>query len=628
MCGIVGGWVPSGISRRAIEKSLDAIKHRGPDDSGLFQEGPIFLGNRRLSIIDLARGKQPIANEDGSICVVFNGEIYNYLELMADLQSRGHTFRTRTDTEALVHLYEDYGSRMSEKLRGMFAFAIWDSKNRLLYVSRDRFGKKPLYYTWDSGQLLFASELKALRPLAHEIGQNWAVRDQAISDYLSLGFVPQPATVFENVFALGAGEWMIFDGDHLKVEKYWSLQYVPKTDENYKSVLEQTRSLVAESVKLRLRSDVPLGIFLSGGVDSSVIAYEACREVGGSLNAFTVKMPEAALDESDVAHRTCKHLHIRHTVLELELEPLADIQEIVRVYDQPFADPSAIPSLRISRLAAEHVKVILNGDGGDEIFAGYRRYLAARYGYLLDWLPSAALGRIGRILQGASDRHSIVGFAARVLRGLASNKPEQYLNWTLDMLRQTDKNEIWVQSSVRPTEEWIDAALPEGLSRLDTLLCGDVRIILLSDLLVKMDMATMAASVEARSPLMDHKLGEFAAALPDSYKISSGVPKSVLRDAYADVLPQEVIRGPKRGFEPPLAKWLGNELRSLLMDTLGSNSSEVRAYLDGSFVNGLLHGRALPHANTSTLLYALLVLELWLRSFKDADKTQHRNVQP
>jgi asparagine synthase (glutamine-hydrolysing) len=617
MCGIIGGWVLGAIGSQAIEKSLDFIRHRGPDDSGILMDGPIFLGNRRLSIIDLAGGKQPISNEDGSVSVVFNGEIYNYLELVADLQSRGHVFRTRTDTEALVHLYEEYGTSMSEKLRGMFAFAIWDSKNRLQYVSRDRFGKKPLYYSCQSGQLLFASELKALMPLAYEIGQRWTVRDEAIFDYLSFGFVPQPSTVFANVFCLGAGEWMVYDGDHLRIEKYWNLKHIPKRRESYNLAVEQTRNLVAESVRLRLRSDVPLGIFLSGGIDSSVIAYEASRALNGSLSAFTVRMSEESLDESGVAQRTCNHLNINHTVLDLELDPLEAIQDVIRVYDQPFADPSAIPSLRISSLAAEHVKVVLNGDGGDEIFAGYRRYLSARYGYLLGWLPSAVLKGMGAALQSLNpDRRSMFGFATRALRGLACNKSGQYLNWTLDMMGQSDKDDVWRRNFVRPTEEWIDGVLPQGLSRLDTLLSGDVQIILLSDLLVKMDMATMAASIEARSPLMDHELAEFASTLPDSFRIHDGVTKAVLRDAYANVLPKEILRAPKRGFEPPLKLWLSNELKPLLMDILESTSSEVGTYLDGAFVQALLNGKTLLQANTSTLLYALLILELWLRNFK------------
>lgn len=623
MCGIVGGWAPNGISRRAIDESLDAIRHRGPDDSGVFQDGDVFLGNRRLSIIDLAGGKQPISNEDSTVAVVFNGEIYNYLELVTELQSKGHTFRTKTDTETLVHLYEQYGTGMCERLRGMFAFAIWDSRNRLLYLSRDRFGKKPLYYSFRCGQLLFSSELKALRPLAHSVGHEWRIRDQAVFDYLSLGFVPQPDTVFEDVFSLEAAEWMLYDGRQIKSEKYWDLAYLPKSKHGYKDVLDQTRTLVAESVRLRLRSDVPLGVFLSGGIDSSVIAYEASRAVRESLSAFTVKMPDESLDESDVAKRTSGHLNIRHKVLSLDIDPVRDIQEVVRVYDQPFADPSAIPSLRISRVAGEHVKVILNGDGGDEVFAGYRRYLAARYGNLVAWLPEAVLGLIGGFLQNwTSDRRSIIGFLARLLKGLACRKPERYLRWTLDMLQDKDKTEIWLARAMRPTERLIDATLPQGLSRLDTMLCGDVRIILLGDLLVKMDMASMASSVEARSPLMDHELAQFIATLPESFKIRNGTTKSILRDAYADVLPREVIRGRKRGFEPPLTRWLAVELKPLLLDTLASNSSEVRSYIDGSVVDSLLNGDSWRSTNTATLLYALLVLELWLRSFRALAKYQ------
>jgi asparagine synthase (glutamine-hydrolysing) len=298
MCGILGGWSAQPIPREGIDEALKRLAHRGPDDSGLFSSAPAFLGSRRLSIIDLEGGHQPIANEDGSVVVVLNGEIYNYVELMADLKTRGHTFRTASDTETLVHLYEERGEELVKALRGMFAFAIWDGPRKRLFLARDRFGKKPLFYSrLRDGGLLFASELKALRPLALAASENWQIRDQGIYDYLSLGVVPQPETIYEGVHALMPGHWLTFDGHQLQQNRYWRLQYEPKANIPYDEVLERTRTLIEEAVRLRLRSDVPLGVFLSGGVDSTVVAYEAARVVGKSLQTFTVAMEQKEFDE-------------------------------------------------------------------------------------------------------------------------------------------------------------------------------------------------------------------------------------------------------------------------------------------------------------------------------------------
>ncbi|AFM25481.1 asparagine synthase (glutamine-hydrolyzing) [Desulfomonile tiedjei] len=619
MCGIVGGWVPGGLDPRCIEASLDTIRHRGPDESGSFVGENVFLGNRRLSIIDLESGKQPVFNEDGSIVVVFNGEIYNYLELTESLLAGGHIFRTRTDTEVLVHLYEQQGTEMCRKLRGMFAFALWDSLNRQLFVARDRFGKKPLYYSITKDRLLFASELKALRVLAHQVGSTWSVRDQGIFDYLSLGCIPQPSTIFDNVYALEPGSWMTFDGRESLRRKYWTLSYSPKTREPYHYLLDRCRNLMSEAVKLRLRSDVPLGVFLSGGMDSSIVAYEAARALGASLRTFTVRMPGSSLDESSVARRTSEYLGVQNTLLDLDVDPLRDVQDVVRVYDQPFADPSAIPSLRISKLASEHVKVVLNGDGGDELFAGYRRYLALRYGAAFSLMPGSLLRTFGRLTQMfPGNRRSLAGFAARTIRGWACTGGSRYLVWTLDMLAGEQKDSVWLKSKNRWTEELLNQVNCENCASLDDVMSMDVRVLLASDLLVKMDMAAMASSLEARSPLLDHELAEFAATLPDAYKIRFGRTKAILRNAYAGLLPEEVIRGSKRGFEPPLSGWLKHELRPLLVDTIGTPSAIVRSYVDDTFIDSLLADPDRSGINGTVLLYALLVLELWLSHWSSA----------
>ncbi len=616
MCGINGGWTSANIATEVVQKSLDAMMHRGPDDTGMYLAGPVFLGNRRLSIIDLQGGRQPISNEDSSVIAVLNGEIYNYLELIPELVSRGHHFRTKSDTEVLVHLYEEKGSEMCKDLRGMFAFALWDTTKQTLFVARDRFGKKPLYYAMIPGGLIFASELKALRELALVVGKPWSVRSQSIYDYLSLGAVPQPDTVYQDVYAVPPASWMRFDGRALHIQEYWRVEYEPKESISYEDAQHRVRELIGEAVRLRLRSDTPLGIFLSGGLDSSVITYEASQVLGDSLQTFTVAMGDSRVDESALAALTARHLGVRHTVLSLEVSPLSELERLVRLYDQPFSDSSAIPNMAIARLAREHVKVILNGDGGDELFAGYRRYVAVQYGDRSSLFPFQmmlkAAGFVERLL-GQALRRSPLALLTRFLRGLTLPRGERYLVWTMDMLREPQKKKAWIRDAMRPTEEWIASLLPQGLSALDTQMAGDVRILLLNALLVKMDMATMGASVEARSPLLDYVVAEFAAKLPDNFKIRNGRTKALIRDAYRGLLPAQVICGPKFGFEIPLLSWLQHELRPVLMDTVAAKSARIRAYLDGSFVDGLIAGERVMNGNWAETVYCLLMLELWLR---------------
>jgi asparagine synthase (glutamine-hydrolysing) len=617
MCGICGGWLAGGLPGEAVDRALINMRHRGPDRSGRHCDGPLALGMVRLSIIDLGDGgSQPMFNEDGSIAVVFNGEIYNYRELAAELRQKGHRFRGDSDTEVLVHLYEEMGENLSSRLRGMFAFALWDSRRRRLLLVRDRFGKKPLYYArTPGGGIVFASELKGLRPLmeAADIPEN--IRTQGIYDYLSLGFVPQPETIYENVRSVPMGCRLIHDGRRVDVAQYWELDFRHKQKISYREALKRTRELISESVRMRLRSDVPLGVFLSGGVDSSVIAYEAARQLGGDLQSFTVKMDAEAFDESPVAARTAEMLGIRHHMLPLKVSPREEILRVVRQYDQPFADSSAIPSMAVSRLARQYVTVVLNGDGGDEVFAGYRRYLAARLATLGRWIPNGLGGRASQWLYRFSHgvRRSAAGFAGRFMRAMPESWATRYLMWTSDLLLESDKRRLWLGGPMRATEDWIEGIMPRGLSNLDMQLFGDIHLILQSDLLVKMDLATMAASVEGRSPLLDSSLIEFTASLPDGYRIRRGQLKSLLRDAYADVLPREVIRGPKRGFEVPLRQWLKNDLRELAYDTLASPSASVCNYLKSSYIKSLLQETTAQDRNWSGLVYALLVLELWLQ---------------
>ena len=604
MCGIIGIY-GEGVSPDALQAGLSKLQHRGPDEAGLFEQSPIALGIRRLSIIDLNVGVQPVRNESGEVVAVMNGEIYNHVELAKGLRSRGHSLRSRTDAEVLPHLYEEHGDAFVEHLRGMFAIALWDGRKQRLVLARDRFGKKPLYFRQPSANsLAFASELKALKALLPNA--KWSVREQGVYDYLSLGCVPPPETVFENVQQVPPATVLTFDGNKIKTRQFWS---------NQKSSASGTlREHIRESVRLRLRSDVPVGVFLSGGVDSTIVAIEATKEVGDSLRTFTVKMDDPVLDESAVAVGTARALGVRHEVLPLEISPREDLLSVVRHYDQPFADSSALPSWAVARVAARHVKVVLNGDGGDELFAGYRRHLAA-----------FQLGRVGCVPRflwkavaalPAGGRRSRMGFLRRFARGAGSAAGRRYLEWSNDLLLETDKQHHWRGGAMRSTEEWVAAQMDPGLPPLRQQMHLDCRINLLSDLLVKMDMATMAHSLEARSPLLDQELAAFAAGISDAELLRGGQTKSILRKAYADELPATVMAAPKRGFEVPVARWLAKDWRELLHDSLAPGASSEQ-FVSRRFLQDLLADRLAGDRNMPMLKYTLLVLELWLREHEN-----------
>ena len=616
MCGIAGGWFRDGIDAEILKGALSKITHRGPDAAGLRIEGPIALGMRRLAILDLDGGEQPTEDASGRCLLTFNGEIYNYRELAQNLRSQGELVSGSGDTAVLPALYARYGTDIAHQLRGMFALAIWDRRHQALHLFRDRFGQKPLFVA-DLGSrgIAFASELKALLPLMSATGANPQIRDGALYDYLSIGVVPQPDTVYEGVRCVPPGGHLTFRKGEISERRYYLLRPQDHRGRSYQEVLASTRDHLRQAVRVRLRSDVPLGVFLSGGIDSSIVAYEASRLVGSSLRTFTVATP-GSLDEAPVARRTARSLGVENTVLPLEVQPRADLDWLVGHYDQPYADSSAIPTLAIARLARQHVKVVLNGDGGDEMFAGYRRHLGAA---LAPWdLPGRLPDVFGLAMDGAArrfvGRRSAPGFLARLARGAVRPPGARYLVWTTDMLLDADKRNVWKGEPTSPTEERINEVARQHRPGLRRQLLTDHGINLLSDLLVKMDMATMAASLEARSPFMDHEVAELAAALPTTYLLRGGRTKAVLRDAYADALPSEVIHGRKRGFEIPLADWLRNDWRELIEDSVLHPGAAVTGYLDPSFVRavfrepGFLMERNMPYVQ-----YALLVLELWLR---------------
>ena len=584
------------------------LTHRGPDEEGRFDDSLVSLGIQRLSIIDLTKELQPVYSESREVVAVMNGEIYNHIELSELLQKSGHILASGTDTEVLPHLYEEYGDTFITKLRGMFSLALWDKKRERLLLVRDRFGKKPLYYMRSEGGVAFASEIKALRAMVPDA--DWCLRDQGLYDYISLGFVPQPKSIFKEVNQVPAGSIMVFEKGQVQTKAYWDpISRQEKTRRN------GVRELIRDSVRLRLRSDVPVGVFLSGGIDSNVVAYEASRETRGEVETFTVGMSEEGLDESTIARVAAQRYGVRNEVLPLEFSPERDLMELVRHYDQPFADSSALACWAVARAAAQRVKVVLTGDGGDELFGGYRRHLAAYRLGQMQGVPRWGWRGLAAILP-RRQRRSLLGFARRFARGAGATPGRRYLEWSSDLLLDDDKYTIWQGGEVVATEDWIEAQVEVNASLLRQQMQLDQRVNLLSDLLVKMDMATMAHSLEARSPLLDHELAEYAMGLTDGELIRGGVTKSVLRRAYADVLPVEVLNGKKRGFEVPVERWLETEWRELLQDVLGAHEPAVAAYVDRRFLRDLIADRLEGDWNVPMLKYTMLVLELWLREQK------------
>ena len=607
MCGIAGHL---NLNKKSdVLAGLSLLHHRGPDEKRVFTDGVCHLGIRRLAIVDLTPGVQPVTSKEGEVVAVMNGEVYNHVELAEGLRASGYSLKSKTDAEVVPHLYEEYGDQFLEKLRGMFALAIWDSKRQRLLLARDRFGKKPLYYRRVGDGVAFASEIKALRAMVPDV--EWQVREQGVYDYLSLGVVPQSGTVYEGVAQVPPGSVMVFARGQLEARSYW----IPRPGKQT-ACSEEIREMVQESVRLRLRSDVPVGVFLSGGIDSNVVAYEASRETKGEVETFTVGMSEEGLDESTVARAAAQRYGVRNEVLPLEISPERDLMELVRHYDQPFADSSALACWAMARVAAQRVKVVLTGDGGDELFGGYRRHLAAYRLGQMQVVPRWGWRGLATMLP-RRQRRSLLGFARRFARGAGATPGRRYLEWSSDLLLDDDKCTIWQGGEVAATEDWIEAQVEDNASLLRQQMQLDQRVNLLSDLLVKMDMATMAHSLEARSPLLDHELAEYAMGLTDGELIRGGVTKSVLRRAYADVLPVEVLNGKKRGFEVPVERWLETEWRELLQDVLGAQEPAAAAYVDRRFLRDLIADRLEGDWNVPMLKYTMLVLELWLREQKN-----------
>lgn len=627
MCGIAGKLYldPSrSVTEQELRHMVGTMAHRGPDGEGFWRSGNIGLAHRRLSIIDVRTvAGQPMGNEDGSVWVTFNGEIYNFLELRKDLEAKGHIFRTNSDTEALVHAYEEYGRECLAYLRGMFAFAIWDCRTKKLFLARDRVGKKPLYYYLGPDRFLFGSEIKAL--LAE--GSLLAVPDPcAVDAYLAMGFIPAPQTALQGVKKLPAAHWLEVCEGRIEIGRYWKLRYTPKRNLVLKDAISELQWRIAEAVRLRLVSDVPLGAFLSGGIDSSTVVLHMAQSMSQPVKTFAVGFQDAAFDERRFARMIAERYATDHTELVVSAPVVDILPRLAWYYDEPFGDSSAVPSYVIAECTRQHVTVVLTGDGGDELFAGYDRYRANLRAKQLDIIPPAAwrwldkmvgavperwktkqpfakLSRIAQVMNQSRERR----YARCVGHMNGTQRRALYADDFQQVIRDNDPDLPFLNAfDETDAEDWLDATL-------DT----DVSIYLVDDLLVKMDRATMAHSLEARSPFLDHPLMEFIASLPPDLKLAGSNKKRLLKAALRGLVPDVVLDRPKMGFSVPLASWLRHELRDLTRDTLLSSRARQRSYFNVKAVSALLREHDTGERDHSVALWDLLMLEMWHQTFVD-----------
>jgi len=610
------------VDRALIERMCMAIEHRGPDSRGLFVESGVGLGVQRLRVIDLVTGDQPIYNEDRSVVLVLNGEIYNYQSLRAGLEQRGHVFTTKTDTEVIVHLYEEHGPDCVRWLRGMFAFALWDSGRNQLLLARDRVGKKPLFYATKGDTLWFASEARAI---LEDAAIERSVDFDAIDTFLQLQYVPHPQSAFAALRKLPPAHTLVWQHGRFRIERYWKLSYRRNAIADEQEAHEQIRAGLLEATSLRLRSDVPLGAFLSGGVDSSAVVGAMAMQ-GGQVSTFSIGFGAERYDETSYAREVAELFDTDHHEFRVEPKAIDVLPRLVWHYGEPFADPSAIPSFYLSELARQHVTVAMNGDGGDESFAGYTRYLERRADRLSN-LPrpvKSALAATGRLVGRGDREHSLRARLDRAAYAALLPPPERYAKW-IGYFDERERLELY-------TADFRDAVGAAGLGssaiaipyaesdaedEINRLLDVDVQSYLPGDLLVKMDIASMAHSLEVRSPLLDHEFMELAAGLPGNWKLTGRTTKRLFKDALRPWLPDAILDRPKWGFAVPLASWFREDLRRVPREVLLDPGSLARGFFREERLRGLVaehESGAYDHANK---LWALIQLELWLRTFVD-----------
>jgi asparagine synthase (glutamine-hydrolysing) len=627
MCGISGRLnyrTGAPVETAILGAMCDRLRHRGPDGGGVWVDGAVGFGHRRLAVIDTSSaGRQPLQTSDGRFTITFNGEIYNFQDLRQELEREGAAFTSRTDTEVILQAYAHYGSACLQRLRGMFAFAIWDARERTLFAARDRAGQKPFYYREDADGLAFASEPKAFLAEPSFVPD---VDVDAIWQYLSFQYVPSPLSAFRGVKRLPPGHFLRVEGGRVTIERYWTLRYEPKSSMPEAEAAERVRADLAEATRIMLVSDVPIGAFLSGGLDSSLVVAFMAEAAGSRVKTFSIGFDDADYDETAYARRVAERFATDHHEAIVRPDALTILPKLLAHYDEPFADSSAIPTFYLAEMTRRHVTVALNGDAGDESFAGYERYLAFLWSAAIEWVPRPALRGLAalasRFPTGMANNYRVR--ARRFFEAAVDPGPRRYARWMFhfddDRKRAICTPEFLARAGGKDAAVRYDelfAALP-GAAPLDVLLHADVESYLPDDLLVKVDVATMAHGLEGRSPLLDHVVMERAARLPAGLKLRGTTKKYLLKRIARRLLPDEIIDRPKRGFAVPLARWLRGPLRDVVHDIVLGPRLRQRGYFKMDAVERLVSDHETGRSNAQYQIWNLLMLELWHQTFIDA----------
>jgi len=629
MCGICGKLnldTDSPISESLLRQMCAAIVHRGPDDEGVYVNQNVGLGNRRLAVIDLSpAAHQPMPNENKSIWITSNGEIYNHPKLRQELEKRGHRFRSHSDTEVILHLYEEYGASCVHQLRGMFAFAIWDSNRQRLFLARDRLGQKPLVYAVVNGSLIFASEIKSI---LQDPSVNREVDPEAIHHYLTYQYVPSPWTAFKGIEKLPPAHILICEQGEIRIERYWDLNYAHKVEMSEEEYGERIIELLREATRIRLMSDVPLGVLLSGGIDSSSVVAMMSQLSNEPVKTFSIGFEEQSFDELKYARLVAERFGTKHHEFIVKPEAIKVLPELIWHYNEPFADSSAIPTYYVAKVTRQHVTVALNGDGGDESFGGYERYLAAKLANYYQKVPAlvreGVIGPLINKLPESTERKDLFRRLKRFTAGMSHSPERRYIRWVTPF--DNDTKERLYSSEFRERLDGIDStdllldvyARADGADFLDKTFYVDIMTYLPNALLVKMDIASMAHSLETRSPYLDHHLMEFAASIPSGLKLRGLTTKHILKRALARILPPETLHREKMGFGVPVGHWFRHELKEMAYQILLDRRSAERRYFDMGFVKNLLDEHLSGKVDHGYRIWALLNLELWHRMFIDS----------
>lgn len=616
MCGITGKIYFDKDREAGVEElkaMTDVIRHRGPDDDGIYINKNVGLGFRRLSIIDLSTGHQPLANEDNSIWIVFNGEIYNYKELQEELVRQGHVFRTKSDTETIVHLYEQYGTDCLRFLRGMFGFAIWDNNKKQLFCARDRFGIKPFYYYSDKEKFVFGSEIKTILK-AGNIER--AISNEAINSYFAFGYISSNLSIYDNIKKLQPGHYLLLklaEKPACEIKEYWDIDFQPDHSRKEKQWIEEIDACLTETVNLHMVSDVPLGAFLSGGIDSGSVLAMMAKNSRQPIKTFSIGFKEKEFNELDLAREIAAHYGCDHHEQIIEPESVSLLPKLVNAYDEPFADASAIPTYYVSKFAREYVTVALSGDGGDELFAGYNIYGFLRrihkFNSPFPVFNKLFWGNISRLIPGKLLGKGFVDF-------LSKNK--EYLGAHLYIWPEDERKSLLLNGNTFNFNNpglFKEDILKHGLGYdfISNLQKLDMKTYMVDSILTKVDRASMMNSLEVRVPILDHKFAELTFRIPSNLKLKGNEQKYIFRQAMKKYLPDKIFNSPKRGFTVPLSVWFKEELEEYVKDTLLSGNPLLSNYLDKNFVKEIVEDNKSGMRDFSSRIWSLLCFEEWLK---------------